>query len=1515
MAFFNKKKFFKLFGFSFLGIILFPIIIFIILQFSFVQTLIGKKLCKYFSEELNTKIQIEKLDISIFDGINIENFIFKTQKKDTLIFFEKLNIDFEKNFFQKNAVFLKKIFLKNANCNLNLNKNHDFNFKFISDYFNNENSEEDTTKEDFSFKLFCKNIELENINFSYKTFSYINTPKNINYNDISVKNLNLKINDFFNHSDTLKCEIENLNFKEKSGFFMRDFFAKVLIHSKIISLNDLKFNFNSSFLNAHFYEMSFEKFENFTDFNEKIFLNSHLKTSKIFTQDIAFFAEALNSWNQEFILFGKLEGTVSDLKSKDLKIHFGVFSQINLNFEIKNLLEIEKTVFDVEIKNLFSNKKDLEKVQIYPFSDKKFIELSKEFDNLKKFNLKLNFKGKISDFVSYGNLKTNIANLIFDFKFKDENNIKIQGNIKSNIPNFDDFFEKNAKIGIEKLNCDFKINGEISKENNFNFLINGEIENLFFQKNNYKNIKVKNAKISNEKYLGWIDFSKANENLKGQIFAEIDISKKTPKILLKTKIINFKPFHFGLQNDSLFEISFDLLDAKFQGNQMDNLIGNLSLNDLYLQNKLSNLKLNKLKINSVKTDSIKNIEFNSDFFDAKLKGKFNFQDILENSEKLFFTYFPTFFKNDILKISKFHSLKNEFDMSLSVNLKNVKPIISLFFENFEISKNTKFSLNFSRKNEKNNFKLNFNSDSISHNDLKIKELVLNLENKNDEIFLQKEAKKIFLTKDFFIKNLVSDFEIKNNTINSHINWENESELSYNSNLNFSTTFEKIDSLYMPKINFSVFPSYLFLIDTIWEINYCDMSNFGNTIEVYQFLLKNDEQHLKIRGTISENKKDSLYINCKNLDLKNINHFFSDLKIDGKLHGEIKITDIYKNFCFFSDLELKKLEIENENFGNGKILSNWNNEKEKLFLNMFSKIEDNEIFKIKGDFFAKKNFLNFDTINFNNLKLKILEPYLDGILSNIDGLLNAKLNLKGDLKNLNLRGNLNFEKITFTVDYLQTRYNFSGDFKVFNEKITFDSIPMNYILTKKEESKKQKIWNVIRNTKKIEKNGLAYLSGNLSHKNFENLKFSVDLETKNFLLLNTKESDNDLFYGQAYGTGLVKIYGDTENMFIDTEIKTEKNTKLFVPLSSVIEASEYNFYSFVNPNKTKIVNENFQSFPPASAFGMDLNFDINVTPDAEVQLIFNQKSGEIMSGVGSGNIKMEINSYGNFNMYGDYTIKKGDYLLNLMNFTSKKFEVEPGGTIFWSGSPYDAAINLNAVYTLKTSPQNLMARIDTSSIYKRRMQVFCKLQMSEKLSKPKINFAIDINSKDSKLNGKIKSMPEEEVNKQILSLLVMGSFYTPNLDESESSSDDFAMYRTTSEYLSNQLSHWLSQINNDFDVGVNYRPGDEITKDEVDLALSTQILNDRVTINGNMGVGGQNVNASSNDFMGDINVNIKLTKNGKLQLKTFSRSDPTIYDDVSPYTQGIGIFYKEDFNSVKELLKKYRNKFKKIFSKK
>jgi hypothetical protein len=402
------------------------------------------------------------------------------------------------------------------------------------------------------------------------------------------------------------------------------------------------------------------------------------------------------------------------------------------------------------------------------------------------------------------------------------------------------------------------------------------------------------------------------------------------------------------------------------------------------------------------------------------------------------------------------------------------------------------------------------------------------------------------------------------------------------------------------------------------------------------------------------------------------------------------------------------------------------------------------------------------------------------------------------------------------------------------------------------------------------------------------------------VLNTNASQNELYYGRAFASGLIHIHGPEDNIVMDISARTNRGTQVFLPLAFSGEVAENNFITFVTRDTTLVT----QSFPEPRIAGINLNFELEVTPEAEVQLIFDSQIGDIIRGRGTANLNLEINSLGAFNMYGEYQIEEGDYLFTLQNLINKRFRIEQGGIIRWTGDPNDADVDLRASYRLRTSLYDLVADVDTSDVYRRRMPVDCVLILEDKLFNPNITFDIYLPGSDEGTREMVERLitTEQEMNRQVFSLLVLNRFL-PTTTDQYNTALGYGVGSTSSELLSNQLSNWLSQISSDFDIGVNYRPGDEISSQEVEVALSTQLFDDRVIIDGNVGVAGTHPTGTqrASNIIGDVNIEVKITPEGKFRIKAFNRSNTfDVLNTNSPYTQGVGLFYRKEFDSLREL---------------
>ncbi|HRE96233.1 MAG TPA: translocation/assembly module TamB domain-containing protein, partial [Flavobacteriales bacterium] len=522
-------------------------------------------------------------------------------------------------------------------------------------------------------------------------------------------------------------------------------------------------------------------------------------------------------------------------------------------------------------------------------------------------------------------------------------------------------------------------------------------------------------------------------------------------------------------------------------------------------------------------------------------------------------------------------------------------------------------------------------------------------------------------------------------------------------------------------------------------------------------------------------------------------------------------------------------------------------------------------------------------------LNFLNAFLPEDVSNLRGLANGTITLSGNVDQPKLKGKLDFQNGGIKVGMLNTEYFFGGIVSITEDMIAFDNIPISDI-----------------------KGNLGSAQGTILHKNFENWNFNCLLEFNKMLCMNTTEEMNPLYFGRAYATGSLEVFAYGNNIEVTVNAKTEKGTRITLPLYGSSDQSIQDFVKFVDRDSV-VTMENDK----LDLSGITLNFDFDITPDAEVFIVFDKLAGDMMRGRGAGHLQMLIDPLGEFTMFGQYVIDQGDYLFTLMNVINKRFSVRKGSTISWYGDPMAADIDLKAVYKVMAAPTEIMAP-DVAALYKRNMEVECEMTLRQNLFKPDVAFDIRIPKGDENvktaLNGIRSSGPE--LTRQFFALMAINKFLPLTNSISNASGNALSGGKSTvSEMISSQMSNWLSQISDEFDIGLNYRPGDEISSEEIAVAFSTQLLNDRLTVSTNVGVAkGNSANRNPNQLIGDFNVEYKINKDGTFRVRGYNESNEFDITRTAqaPFTQGVGVYYTEEFDKLSDvkLLRKIRSWFRK-----
>jgi hypothetical protein len=291
------------------------------------------------------------------------------------------------------------------------------------------------------------------------------------------------------------------------------------------------------------------------------------------------------------------------------------------------------------------------------------------------------------------------------------------------------------------------------------------------------------------------------------------------------------------------------------------------------------------------------------------------------------------------------------------------------------------------------------------------------------------------------------------------------------------------------------------------------------------------------------------------------------------------------------------------------------------------------------------------------------------------------------------------------------------------------------------------------------------------------------------------------------------------------------------------------------------------------------------------------------------MRLNLDPLGEVGLSGTYVMESGTFYFTLRNLISRTFHIRSGSTISWTGDMMDADINLKAVYQVKPSLNTLpVSSLSDSSFYNQRIPVDCVIGLTGELFNPTIRFGLEMPDVSEEairtlVYNSIDTTNEAQLNQQMISLLVLNSF-SLNTGSGIANSMGFSSY----DLLANQLNSWLSQISDEFDIGVNYQKGDAMTPEQMEVALSTQLFNDRVMVNGNFGVGNYNNSEKTSNIVGDVLVEAKITKDGRFRVRAYNKTNTyDMFNDNAPYTQGVGLSYRNDFNKVKELFQSKRKK--------
>jgi hypothetical protein len=1436
---------------------------YLLLQNSGVQTYIVKRIAQNLSVRTGAKISVGKVDIGFFNRVELGDVLVSGPNNDT-IFYTRLvlaKID-TLNFSKHKITFNELSFLENRIA-IAYDTANRFNFTFILDSLRAEKKDSATY-----WKINCNQFSFNNTHF---TFDNLDREKEKHF---FINQIDLDVSGFSNFVDSTAFKINNLTLNYNNTVTIEQLAAGVTIASGDISVKQMDMKTGGSEIND--LNLTLRIGEDQTKLNKYSDFDFQLSKSTIKIAELAELFPALLEMEQTIEVSGRVYGNLKDIKGKDLVLNTGSRTKAAFDFYVNEIEDIDNMYLFLDLKQFETTVADVSGFTIVRDGKKIGLKIPEFLFDSGAFSFKGNFSGFLSDFVTFGTLTSRWGIVKTDVSVipKKDGIYSYRGRVSTSNFNLGQLL-KTKNVGKITFNGnadgDFKLS-----DKTVSGLFKGEISKLEAQGYVYQNIKL-DGFYKDKMFDGMVSMN--DSNLQFEFLGRFDASGDLPTFDFNLHADKIVPEKLNIAGNRFHsEIAFNM-KAKFTGNKIDNLTGVIVVDDGYYKNSYGQFNLDGIQLISVPKASSTELSFNSNYFDIRVDGNYQFQDIWNSLKSTMNKYMPAL-NFETAKIQQ----PNLFDYRII--FKNLDDLTAVFNPDLKIE--TPFFLYGKMDSRNSDFQLEGSIPGFTYKDVRFRNIFLSNKVVEEQYVSKIKIRELQHKNGIAIHNLAVESEIEDNIMRNNIDWYAMVDSTGYSSIKSRSVFSTSANTLLPKVKLDFLPSEIFLTDTVWQIDPFVANIDSTNISIQNFVLHNKNQNIEINGDISKDSTKSLTLRINSIDLVYVQKYFSENNsVKGIFNGGVNVSRIYEQPVFLANATIDNFEYKNQSIGNVALVSSW----DRVNSEIDSKLEINNNKKrslsANGSFNPYTKALDY-TVKADSLPLELLETVISNQFSNFKGTTTATIKIGGTTDKVLMDGIAKVSNGGLTIDYTQTNY-------LVDDVVYFKSDTIQF--------KNMAFTDVNKNQ--------GRLSGILVHDNFSNMLYDLTINSQKIKILNTNFRFNEQFYGEAFANCKLRVTGRAQTIRLSGSLTTLPGTAVNISMEYENDIEQYDFLEFVNTSEVAVEDMFFYN-PPKTDF--TISFNIEVTPDAKVQLIYNSQIGDVIKGEGEGILLFEMDKYGDVSLAGDYTVTKGDYLFTLQSILNKRFTISPGGKIIWSGDPYNAIIDLSAVYSLKTSIDEIWTEGDVNANYMyQRIPVECVIILTDELINPTINFKINFPEENQEIKTKLEQFinTEEEVNRQILSLIVLGKFYTPEYMRGQMQSQSTNMIGTTaSELFSNQLSNWLSQLNKNFDVGLKYRPGNSITDDELELALSTQIFNDRVILNGNIGNNVNPESSNSSQIVGDFDIRVKLTQNGKIQLKAYNHSNNDLIYETAPYTQGVGISFKEEYNSLQELIRKIGSIFKK-----
>ncbi len=1432
--------------------------IIILLHIPFIQNYVGGCVADALCQKFGTKVVVGRVDLGFVNRLIIDDSEMYDQQGKKMVGVSRISVKVNPLALVNGCIEVTSAQFFGLRADLyKTTADAKPNFQFVVDSL----ASKDTTSQKTPLNLQINSLIIRNGDVSWRVLSRLNgqqkfSPDNINAHNISAHVIINRITD-----DSLNVKIKRISFNERCGFALKSLSLHAVYGPTGASIENLRIELPHTLIQSPLITASFRKSNGKIEMPTVKF-NGSIDAPRISTGDFAGFVPQLSNVKNTLAMHSDFYGTGTSLNITRLDIATNDnHLRLRANGGAKNFPS--QTEWFANVNELRADHDII--ADIFQTATKKEMPaIVGKFGDI-RFNGYAG--GNKHDIASNGKLHTGLGDITLAFEKKASN---ITGHVETRGFNIGEL-AGGDKLGM--LSANINVHG--SSKNNIN--AEGRIFDFDFNGYRYHDIKL-DASYINKVIDGKVSIDDPNAQI--AVNGRLNHAGAMPVLHLTTDIARFDPHTLHLTGKWPSTAFAANIACDIKGSNINNADGTVEIHDFSMRGPERDYALSNMTIKTGFEQGNHYLNLISDFGNIDINGHFSYNTIVRSVLNMVASKLPT------IPGLAYKPQKDYNDFTINASINSTEWMKQLLNIPLEIQKPLNISGRIDDKRQK--IDLWCDMPSFDYNGNTFRDAFVNVESPGDTLSADVRIKKLAQKGKYM--SICLNAGAADNRLKTSLNFHNNERHPLKGIINASTVFAKDDNG-VSTAYVDVLPSLATVGDSTWHIMPSSIVYSKNRLHVDGFSINHGNQYLAIDGMATKSHDDSLTVKLNNIDVSYILNLVNFHSVDffGMASGEAYVAGAFSGKPkLAADLQVKDFMFETGHMGTLFAKVGYDDDEGRININAIARDEDNRHTNINGYVSPKHNYIDL-AIDAHRTRAEFMEGFCDSFMDNVNADINGNINVVGPLSNINLVGKAEVNG-SVHMTALNTTYWLRGD------SVTF--VP--------DEIKLQ-------GDTLYDRNGnIGIMTGSVYHEHLTNLSYDLKVKAKNLLAYDTHSFDGSSFYGTAFVTGDCGIKGRSGEVTIDIDAVPEKNSILVYNVADQTSVGARDFISWkshapADSDSLDTDNDGRKADMVDIGTNIRLNFLINCNPDATLKLIMDEKTGDYITLNGDGVLRASYFNKGSFDIYGNYIVDHGVYKLTIQNIIKKEFLFQKGGTIAFGGDPYNAALNLKALYIL-----NSVSLADLNigrSFTNNNVRVNCLMNITGNPNAPKVDFDLDMPTMSNDVKQMVYSLlnAEEEKNQQVLYLLAVGRFMAQNSNNSASgetpqySQTSLAMQSFLSGTISQQINSVLSNVINssNWNFGANISTGTEgFNNAEYEGLLSGSFLNNRLLFNGQFGYR-DNANATTS-FIGDFDLKYLLFPNGNLAINVYNKTNDRYFTRNSLNTQGLGVIVKKDFTKFSDL---------------